>query len=108
MWTLLIIIHIIICLALVLVVLMQTGKGGLDSNFAGIASNTFGAQSASDAIKNATKILFGVFIISCVLLATMNPGQSKGSNVQKELQKSTKTTEQPAQPQTQPQPVVPQ
>jgi preprotein translocase subunit SecG len=104
MWTFLIIIHILICLALVLVVLMQTGKGGLDSNFAGIASNTFGAQGASDAIKNATKILFGVFIISCVLLATMNPGQSKGSSVQKKIKQSANTTEQPAQPQ----PVVPE
>ena len=66
----LIIIHVIICLALVVVVLMQTGKGGLDSNFGGLAANTFGTQNAGTFIKNATKILFAAFVISCLLLAT--------------------------------------
>jgi len=66
----LIIIHVVICFALVIVVLMQTGKGGLDSNFGGIATNALGSQNAGAMIKNATKILFATFVISCILLAT--------------------------------------
>ncbi|MDD2650030.1 MAG: preprotein translocase subunit SecG [Candidatus Cloacimonadales bacterium] len=104
MWTFLIIIHVLICLALILVVLMQTGKGGLDSSFAGIASNTFGTQGASDVIKNATKILFGVFIISCVLLATVNPNKQKKTLTERD--KRSQTTTETSKPVTD-QPIAP-
>ena len=65
----LIILHVIVCLALIFIVLIQTGKGGLDSNFGGIASNAFGTQGANEFIKRWTKILLVAFVISCVLLA---------------------------------------
>ncbi|MBP7564203.1 MAG: preprotein translocase subunit SecG [Candidatus Cloacimonetes bacterium] len=97
MWTLLVIIHILICLVLMMVILMQTGKGGLDSNFSGIASNTFGTQGASEVIKRTTQVMFGVFIISCVLLATMNPGQTKKSNISEKLKKEAAATQKPTQ-----------
>ncbi len=96
MWTLLVILHIIICIILMMVILMQTGKGGLDSNFSGIASTTFGTQGASDVIKRTTQVLFGIFVVSCVLLATMNPGQTKRSSVVDKLKKET-ATKAPAQ-----------
>jgi len=64
----LIFLHVIICVALIFVVLLQTGKGGLDSNFGGIAANALGAQGASDFLKKWTKILFVAFILSCVLI----------------------------------------
>ena len=69
MITLLIVLHVIICLALVFIVLIQTGKGGLDSNFGGVATNVLGTQGANDFVKLWTKILFGAFVISCVFLA---------------------------------------
>ena len=69
MMTLLIVIHVIICVALILIVLVQTGKGGLDSNFGGIAANALGTHGANEFVKLWTKILFAAFVISCVLLA---------------------------------------
>ncbi|MCL2064129.1 MAG: preprotein translocase subunit SecG [Candidatus Cloacimonetes bacterium] len=63
-----IMLHVIICLALIFIVLLQTGKGGLDSNFGGIASNALGTQGASDFLKKWTKILFIAFICSCILI----------------------------------------
>lgn len=69
MMTLLIFVHVIICIALIFIVLIQTGKGGLDSNFGGMATSAFGAQGANDFVKLWTKILFAAFVISCVLLA---------------------------------------
>jgi preprotein translocase subunit SecG len=65
----LLIIHIIISVAMIFIVLIQTGKGGLDSNFGGIASNTLGAQGATEIVKKWTKILFIVFVLSCILMA---------------------------------------
>ena len=97
MITFLIVIHVIICVALVVAVLMQTGKGGLDSNFGGIATNTLGTQSASTVIKNATKILFAAFVISCLILAAQvkrtTGGRTPRSRLSEELQR-----EQSAQP----------
>jgi len=65
----LIFVHVIICAALVLVILIQTSKGGLDANFGGIASNALGTQGATEFVKTWTKILFVAFLVSCVLLA---------------------------------------
>jgi len=67
--TLLIVLHVVICLALVFIVLIQTGKGGLDSNFGGMATNVLGTQGANEFVKLWTKILFGAFVVSCVFLA---------------------------------------
>ena len=66
----LIFLHVIICIALIFIVLIQTGKGGLDSNFGGIASNALGTQGANEFIKKWTKIILVAFVLSCVLLAT--------------------------------------
>jgi len=69
--TILIVLHVIICLGMILIVLIQTSKGGLDSTFGGVASDMLGAQGANDFVKNWTKILFGAFVISCILLAVV-------------------------------------
>jgi preprotein translocase subunit SecG len=61
--------HVIISIALIFIVLIQTGKGGLDSNFGGVATNMFGVQGANEFVKLWTKILFAAFVISCVLMA---------------------------------------
>ena len=74
----LIFIHVIICIALVLIILIQTGKGGLDATFGGIASNALGTQGATEFIKTWTKILFVAFLISCVLLAATVRGNEEG------------------------------
>jgi len=78
----LIILHVIICLGLIFIVLIQTGKGGLDSNFGGIATNAFGTQGANEFIKRWTKILLIAFVLSCILLASQVRGgdeQGRGS-----------------------------
>jgi preprotein translocase subunit SecG len=71
-------VHVIVCLALILIVLIQTSKGGLDSNFGGVATNMFGSQGANDIVKLWTKILFGAFVITCVLLAFQVKRTSRG------------------------------
>jgi preprotein translocase subunit SecG len=80
MLILLIFIHVIICIGLILVILIQTNKGGLDANFGGIASNALGTQGATEFVKTWTKILFVAFIISCILLAaTVRGNDGTGS-----------------------------
>lgn len=69
LYTLALIIHVIICVALVLVILAQTSQGGLDSNLGGAAMNVFGGTGASKMLKKWTQILAIAFAVSCMLLA---------------------------------------
>ena len=68
MYTLLMIIHVIISVALILVILAQTSKGGLDANLGGAATNVLGSQGAPKFLKNATQILAVAFMASCLLM----------------------------------------
>ncbi|MDY0151504.1 MAG: preprotein translocase subunit SecG [Candidatus Cloacimonas sp.] len=97
LYTIALIVHAIICIALVLVVLAQTSKGGLDANLGGAAMNVFGGSGASNFLKKWTQILALLFVASCLLLAFLVKDISKGANsgVQ-QRQKKIKDTEQKA------------
>ncbi|NQV18010.1 MAG: preprotein translocase subunit SecG [Armatimonadetes bacterium] len=78
MYPVLMVIHVIISITLILIILAQSSKGsGLDGMLGGAASNVLGGQSASSFLKNATKILAFLFMISCVLLAFQLQGGKK-------------------------------
>ncbi|MBI4833141.1 MAG: preprotein translocase subunit SecG [Candidatus Lindowbacteria bacterium] len=83
---LLLIIHIIACTGLILIVLLQAGKGAsLGASFGGGASQTvFGARSAT-FIGRLTWVLAGAFMATSLLLTVVSPrgnrGTSAGSSV---------------------------
>lgn len=83
LYTIVLIVHILICIGLVLVILSQTSKGGLDANLGGAAMNVFGGSGASAFLKKATQILALLFVISCVSLAFLvrNLGATRGSDI---------------------------
>lgn len=90
MYTLLMILFVIVCVALIGVILAQSSKGGgLEGVVGNTASNFLGGQGASDFLKNATRILAIVFVLLCVLLAFQVPkaGGSSSSKAVKALQK---------------------
>lgn len=68
-YTIALVIHIIISVALVLVILSQTSKGGLDANLGGAAMNVFGGSGASKFLRKWTQILGAIFVVSCLFLA---------------------------------------
>ena len=88
-----ILLHVLICIALIFIVLIQTGKGGLDSNFGGVASGMLGVQGANDFVKRWTKILFAAFVISCVLLASQVKRTTRSGNLQNEQSSTQKEVE---------------
>jgi len=69
LYTVALIIHVIICIVLVLVILAQTSKGGLDTNLGGAAMNVFGGSGASKLLKKWTQILAIAFALSCILMS---------------------------------------
>jgi len=76
MYALLLILHLLICLALIGVVLIQSGKGGglAGGAFGGSAQTVFGGRGATDIVTRTTMVLGGLFFVTSVVLALMTGG----------------------------------
>jgi preprotein translocase subunit SecG len=74
MYLFLIFFHLLVCLALVGVVLMQSGKGGglAGGAFGGSAQTVFGGRGATDFMTRATMVLGGLFFATSLVLALMS------------------------------------
>ncbi len=76
MQTLITIIHVITCILLILVVLLQSGKGGgLSSTFGGASSAVFGGRGAGDFMTRVTSGAAMVFFVTSFTLATISSRQ---------------------------------
>jgi preprotein translocase subunit SecG len=73
MYALLMTIHLIVCLCLVAVVLVQSGKGGglAGGAFGGATQTVFGGRGATDFITRATIILGVLFFVTSLSLALL-------------------------------------
>jgi len=78
---LLIVIHIIVCIALIMIVLLQTGKGtDMGAAFGGGSSQTlFGSSGASTFLSKATTLAAVVFMLTSLILAYMSGHSTKES-----------------------------
>ncbi len=106
MYILAMIVHVVVCLFLIVVVLLQSGKAAdLAGAFGGMGSQTaFGPRGSATLLSKATTIsavLFMVTSLTLSILATRSAGL--GSTVL-DNQKAPVTTQQPAAPA----PVIPQ
>lgn len=115
--------HVIICIALIMVVLMQSAKGeGLAGAFggSGITGAVFGGRGAATFLSKATTVLAIAFFISCLILSFLSPstggGGRESSGIQREAERrategtapatsvpGTAPQEQPQTPSEQPQ-----
>jgi len=74
----LITIHTIISILLIVVVLMQSGKGGLNSMMSGTANSMMGSTGANDFITKLTTGL-GIAFIGLAMLIGALSGESKAT-----------------------------
>ncbi|BBO73856.1 preprotein translocase subunit SecG [Desulfosarcina widdelii] len=93
---LLIVIHVVVCIALIMIVLLQTGKGAdMGAAFGGGSSQTlFGSTGASTFLSKATTAAAIVFMLTSLILAYMSGGKVTKSVVSD----APVPIEQPAQP----------
>jgi len=82
MSAILVTLHIIVCTALIMIVLLQTGKGSdMGAAFGGGGSQTlFGSTGASTFLSKATTVAAIVFMITCLSLAYIS-GHKGGSSI---------------------------
>ena len=79
----LIIIHVLVCIALIMIVLLQTGKGAdMGAAFGGGSSQTlFGSTGASTFLSKATPGAAIVFMLTSLVLAYMSGHRTGGESV---------------------------
>jgi len=74
MTTIFIIIHVFVSIALIMIVLLQTGKGAdMGAAFGGGSSQTlFGSTGASTFLSKATTVVAIIFMVTCLGLAYLS------------------------------------
>src|SRR5579859_5018462 len=110
-YTLLTFLHVLICLFLIVVVLLQSGKAAdLAGAFGGMGSQTaFGPRGSATLLSKATTasaVLFMVTSLSLSILATKRAGATGGSTIL-EKHPAPVSTKQPANTTTLPTGMVP-
>lgn len=99
MYALLMALHLIVCLCLVSVILVQSGKGGglAGGAFGGATQTVFGGRGATDFITRATIVLGVLFFVTSISLALITTrGNVGGRSVVSEAAKRAAGTAPPA------------
>lgn len=78
MYTFLSIVYVLVCLFLILVVLLQPGRGGVGGAFGGGSSQTvFGGSGAGNFLTRLTSISAALFMVLSATLAYMSSSSDK-------------------------------
>ena len=109
MSVLLIIIHVVVCGALIMIVLLQTGKGAdMGAAFGGGSSQTlFGSTGASTFLSKATTVAAIIFMLTSLTLAYLSShqtGESIMTDAEAPVTQPIPAEEFPAQPEESPVP----
>jgi preprotein translocase subunit SecG len=98
MYLALAIVHLIMCFLMILIVLLQTGKGAqMGSAFGSGASQTiFGTRGAATLLSKLTTVAAILFMLTSLSLAILSSQRSASSIIKEEGSKPT--TQMPAQP----------
>ncbi len=84
MYVLLAVIHIFVCFILILIVLLQGGKGAeMGAAFGGASQTVFGSSGPTDFLGKLTTWSAGIFMLTSLFLAYLSGGQTAPSVVDK-------------------------
>ena len=81
--TIIIVVHILVCIALILIVLLQAGKGAeMGAAFGGASQTIFGSAGAMGFLSKLTTVAAVVFMITSLLLTFSS--MRRGSTIMKD------------------------
>jgi len=101
MFPLLLTLHLLVCLCLVAVILVQSGKGGglAGGAFGGATQTVFGGRGATDFITRATVVLGVLFFCTSLSLALLTTrGTAGAKSIVSEAAKKAASTAPPQLP----------
>ena len=84
LYVLLVIVHVTVCLALILVVLLQVGKGqsiGAAFGGAGSSQTFFGSRGPATFLSRLTTVSAALFMLTSLGLAYISAGGGQGSSI---------------------------
>ena len=101
MLTVITILHVLVCIALVLIVLLQAGKGAeLGAAFGGASQTIFGSAGAMGFLSKLTTVAAIIFMITSLLLALASSRQASSLMKERPVQSAPVESEKvPIQPQ---------
>lgn len=103
MTTILTIIHIIVSLFLVVIVLLQHGKGAdIGATFGGSSQTVFGTEGPLPLLNKVTTVAAVIFMLTSISLAWYSAQVSKGSVMRGVTPQAPPPIQQPVQQQPQP------
>jgi preprotein translocase subunit SecG len=80
MVTIVVAIHVVVCLALIIVILLQQGKGAeIGAVFGGSSQTVFGASGAGNVLTKATWAMAAMFFATSIFLAYASTRRVTGS-----------------------------
>ena len=84
MSSIIIAVHVIVCLVLIVVILLQSGSaGGMGAAFGGGGSQTlFGSSGSGKFFTRLTAIVAAIFMITSISLTVMSAHRAKGTVMQ--------------------------
>ncbi len=87
MTTFLVILHVIFCISLIIVVLIQYGKGAdMGAVFGGSSQTIFGSSGAGSFLEKVTAVIATLFMITSLIL-TFTSGEKVKSSIMKDVEK---------------------
>ena len=87
LYGLVVIVHVLICLVLIGVILLQGGRGGLSDALGGAAAQSLFGGGVATVMTRVTTICAGLFVVTCLSLAALST--IKGRSVIEQLQSLT-------------------
>jgi preprotein translocase subunit SecG len=98
MQILVIMLHVLVCLALILIVLLQKGKGAdMGAAFGGSSQTVFGSAGATPFLSKVTAAAAIIFMITSLFLAFMF-GKGETSSVMEGVETQAPITQQQSAP----------
>ena len=98
MYAILIVVHVIASIILILVILLQAGRGGgLSESFGVSSTQTFFGTSATKFLQRATSVSAVVFLLTCLSLAALSTKRSRSLMERQRVREAVEatTTEKP-------------
>lgn len=101
--------HILVCIALILIVLLQKGKGAdMGAAFGGSSQTVFGGAGASSFLTKLTTAAAIIFMVTCLLLAFGFQKGKTSSSIMTNVKTSAPAAQQSSTPATQTAPAAQQ
>lgn len=76
-------IHFTVCIFMIIVILLQAGKGAdIGATFGGSSQNVFGARGAATFLSKITTVAAAIFLVTSIYLANLSKQKSSSSVIQ--------------------------